>query len=313
MATNPWKETDMSKQTFMDRNPELRTLIAKSDITPAILREMTDKILENYTKYAKELPDTSAWKRGKLDHVQRGADEVREHAALFGLDGKQIDVVTLLVAAHDSGRLIHEHVNHSSKQQLPWRHGVESALLAQQAFGPYVKTPLCLAMYLAIYHHSDVTTPTLEEFGDGKASYALTCLLRDFDKLTGFDDAAKYTADEDFKRKQIETNFSTQRKDDPTWGDEKGKIVPETMLDTFIDGKALVRRDCQSYEAYMAQYVAWIFDIQNDETLELAIKRGGPLTVFNYLLAQTKTGAPEQYARLKAWAETWRGGLLLRS
>ena len=152
--------------------------------------------------------------------------------------------------------------------------------------------------------------PTLAQLHGDQASHALTCLLRDFDKLTGFDDAGRYTADGEFKRKQILTNFSTQRQADPTWGDEKGKIVPETMLDTFLAGKALVRRDCQSYEAYMAQYLAWTFDIQNPEALELSVKRGGPKVVYDYLLAQTKEGAPEQYAKLKAWGETWQGGVL---
>ena len=319
MATNPFQETDMSKHTFMDRNPELRMLIAQSDLSPTQLQTFTASIITAYDTYSTGLPDTSAWKTGKLEHVKHGADEVREHGALFGLQGKEIDVMVLLVSAHDTGRLVHEHVKNAIGKLPTWRHGVESAHIAKHAFGEHANTRLCLAMFDAIEHHSDIETPKLVEFHGDKAGYALTCLLRDFDKLTGFEDATRYTADEEFKRKQILTNFSTQRAEKdpetgelkhPTWGDEKGKIVPEGMLDTFLAGKALVRRDCQSYEAYMAQYLAWTFDIQNPEALELSVKRGGPKVVYDYLLAQTKEGAPEQYAKLKAWGEAWQGGVL---
>lgn len=315
-------EAHMSKNAtpnFMQRNPELRMLISQSDISAEQLQKFTTTIMISYETYSKGLPDTSAWKTGKLEHVEHGAAEVREHAALFGLEGKEIDVMVLLVSAHDTGRLVHEHVKNAIGQLPTWRHGVESAHIAKHAFGEYAKTPLCLAMFDAIEHHSDVETPKLAEFHGDKAGYALTCLLRDFDKLTGYEDAKRYTADADFKRKQILTNFSTQRAEkdpatgevkNPTWGDEKGKIIPETMVETFLAGKALVRRDCESYEAYMAQYLAWTFDIQNPEALELSVKRGGPKVVYDYLLAQTKTSAPEQYAKLKAWGETWQGGVL---
>ncbi|MEO5927939.1 MAG: hypothetical protein ABIO72_04420 [Patescibacteria group bacterium] len=295
---------------FMERNPELRELIAASEIASGQLLNYTEAIRGVYIDYAHGLPNNSAWKTGKLEHVGHAAKDVRTYADLFGLTGKELDVVVFLVTAHDTGRLIHELVQRANGKRLPWPHGVESANFAQHIFGAKRRDPLCLAMYLAIHHHSDIETPLLEAIGD-KATHALICLLRDFDKMTGYENALKYVSDEEFKQKQIDTNFSVQRKSDPTWGDEKGKIDPETMLDTFLAGKALVRDDCQSYEAYMLQYLAWVFDIQNREVLEISIKNGGPKHVLTYLLLQLAHGAPEQHERLMAWAETWQDGILL--
>jgi hypothetical protein len=304
----------MQGKKFMERNPELRVLIESMDHGELRfgLRVATEKVMTYYHDYAVGLPDESAWKHGKVEHVTHGTEAIREYSTRFDLVGIEIDVVAFPLVAHDTGRLIHEHVQRATGKMLPWRHGEESALLAAEALGGIGKTPIGRAMLLAIKHHSDMVTPTIEQLGGSKAAFALTGIVRDFDKMTSFDDASKYTNVEEFKQKKILTSFSTQRKDDPTFGDEKGSIQPAEHLETFLAGKALERRRCASYEAYMLQYLAWCFDIQNEEILELCVAKGGPKIVFTYLLGQLEAGSPEQYRKLDAWAKTWKDGLLVR-
>lgn len=301
--------------SFMDRNPDLRFCIATANVTADQFAGYTAKILKVYETYAAGLPENSAWKTGKVKRATAGAEEVAAHAELFGFTALEVAVVGFPLVAHDTGRLIHEHIQRATGKMPPWRHGEESALFGEDIFGPFAKTPLGRAILLSIRHHSDVTTPTLEDLGGDRAAHALTGIVRDFDKMAGFLNAESYVSDPAFKRRQIETNFQTQRKSDPTWGEEKGHIEPASMLDDFLADKALVRRDCQSYEAYMLQYLAWLFDIQNEEILKICVEGGGPRLVLDYLFDRLLIlqASTNQFHRLFDWAKTWEGGLLLRT
>lgn len=302
--------------SFMARNPELRELIKDSDPNLAAgLNAAMEDVVQYYKTYAVNLPDDSAWKHGKLEHIEQGLHGLVKHAEQFGLDEVEERVLAFLLVAHDTGRLLHEHIQDRTDAPLPWRHGEESSLFAIRALGEYAKTPLGKIMVLAIKHHSDIKTPTLEDFDGFKPAHALTGLVRDLDKMSGYDDAKRYTADEVFRRKQIHSNYRTHRKQDPTWGEERGCIDPPQMLDTFLSGNALERRACKSYEAYMLQYLAWMFDIQNAEVLDLCIAQGGPKIVLDYILTQlaAENGDKEQYNRLFEWAASWKGGILART
>lgn len=298
--------------SFMERNPELRDMVATSGVTTEQFASYTEKVLKVYATFAVGLPDDSAWKDWKAKHAAAGAHEAERHAELFGFNSLEVAVIAFTLSAHDSGRLVDEHVRRATGCPPARRHGELSAIFAETIFEKFAKTPLAQAVLIAIVHHSDNKTPTLDALGGNRAAHALTGLIRDLDKISSFDVADRYVNDEVFKRQRIETNFVTQRMTDPTWGDEKGFIVPNMLAD-FLAGKALNRPDCSTYETYIAQFLAWLFDIQNDEVLEICVERGGPKCLFRYLIEQLMPTHAPQAMKLAEWAKSWKDGLLLRA
>lgn len=301
--------------TFMERNPELHDLIAWSGVTVDRLADYTAQVFKVYETFAVGLPDDSAWKDWKAKHAAAGAHEAAAHAELFGFNPLEVAVVAFSLSSHDTGRLVDEHIRRATGCLMKRRHGEVSALFVESIFGDFAKISLGQAILIAIARHSDEKTPSLETLDGNRAAHALTGLIRDLDKISSFDVADRYVHDKEFKRQRIETNFVTQRKLNPTWGDEMGRIEPRRMLTEFLDGRALVRRDCQSYEAYILQFLAWLFDIQNDEVLEICMERGGPRILLDYLLERmtSANGDQGQATRLAEWAKTWKNGLLLRA
>ena len=137
--------------------------------------------------------------------------------------------------------------------------------------------------------------------GASVAALSLLAIVRDFDKLAGFgaDAARRYVDDEKYKKAQIEANWADWRKVDPTWGNEKGRIEPAYMVIQFERRQLLDRSQCQSYEAYMLQYLAWLFDISSPQIVETILRDGGPQIVMDYLRKQLANTSPEQLDRIE--------------
>lgn len=138
-----------------------------------------------------------------------------------------------------------------------------------------------------------------------KPTYALVTLLRDLDKDSGFREAKSYTADPNRKAREQEQNWPEHEVR------ELGRIKPPKFLDFLIEMKPIPRVECRSYEAYMAQYLCWVFHIVNREILQRTLRAGGPQIVAKYLLRQLEA-APDQREHLRRFFEEWEGGVLLK-
>lgn len=278
--------------TFIERNPRLRVLIAEHPVDLAPARVCVEGL---YGFLAGHLPDGHVWREGKLAHAKELEAELRAHAAMLGLNEREADVLGFLMLAHDVGRMVEGVRAVRGDPKVP--HGLDSVDAikdAMPATGIVPAGPLWDAIFLAIEHHSDPTT-FMELKDRNPAAFGMLTLLRDFDKRGGFAEAARYTSDGDFKARQAAANWPKQRETDPLWGTERGAILPASMIDVFAARQLLIRKDCQSYEAYMLQLLAWVFDIYNWEILVLTLHGDGPNVVLRYLEEQLPR---EEYERI---------------
>jgi len=314
-----------SHGNFMERHPGLRELIANSTLTTDAVAQAIKLIRGAYRTLNDELPESHQWKHSKLAHAGDCADEVEKHASLFGLQNLECAVFQFLLFGHDIGRLDQGLRRVRGEEALDADHGRLSVERIKEALGATVETtaPIWTAMFEAIRCHSFRVTPTVEELGGSEAVHGLVCLLRDTDKLGGWNSAKSYTGDPERQARERRANWTAMIEADPAWGNELGLISPPYHLwDPFLHGRLLERAKCRSYEAYMLQLLAWLYDVNTPEMLDIIIERGGPNIVFEYLVTRLTIGATKlesaaerdeaahQLAALKQWATEWREGIL---
>ena len=82
------------------------------------------------------------------------------------------------------------------------------------------------------------------------------------------------------------------------------------MLNLFEREEVIPRRECRSYETYMLQFLAWVFQITQPEMLDIALSERGPQQVVTYLLDQL-CASQEQRDLLLAKLVMWHNGRLL--
>lgn len=327
---------------FMQRNPDLRALIANSGITPEEVSLSIKLMRGKYKALDAELPDGHQWKYSKALHAEHCAEEVETHAPLFGFEGLECDVFRFILYGHDVGRLeqgIRRSRGETVDDQLHGKLSVDhifEALTADPNQIPslFIKgparclqtvTPIWSMIFKAIECHSLRDTPTIVELGDHAPALPLIQVMRDTDKLGGFDSAKSYTEDPERKDRERRANWTARLDIDPQQGTELGLIDPPFLLwYRFLRGKSLLRADCRGYESYILQLLAWCFDVNTPEMLQVIFDRGGPQAAFRYLIKRLAIGeeqleirahrleAQAQHEALLEWAQTWQGGILLK-
>ncbi len=309
---------------FMDRNPAFKVLIDRSTVNVVEIAAAFRTLLNVFVDLNARMPSAHAWKDRKLQHCLSCAKEIEAVVDLLGLrDSRDLWVIAFAAGLHDFGRL--KQVVEPREGQKPVEHGRDGAELIREQlhFVRGHESELWQVILAAIEQHSMVKNPTVEDLRvlypllDEVAIAALAALIgivRDIDRVSGFKDAIRYTREKEFKRKQIAANWPKQRAIDPTFGEEKGQIEPEGLLEIFLAGEAIVRDLCASYEAYMLQFLGWLLQLQNPEAIFLALATGGPQIVLRYILGRLrKRRRWDQYQRLLKWAKAWQGGALLRA
>jgi len=63
---------------------------------------------------------------------------------------------------------------------------------------------------------------------------------------------------------------------------EQGTIEPLALLDTFTQYKSIDRTQCKSYEAFMLQFLAWIYDVNVKAVLEQIVQSGAVEQLLSY-------------------------------
>lgn len=236
------------------------------------------------------LPAGHRWGEAKLQHAVLATAEVEKRESVvygFFKDELPDDYYALLAfvaTVHDLGRII------EGKKQLGLlppdyrqfsHHGEESVNLLREwgvleQFPPETRE----IIEYAIAHHADKSTPPLPENPTelDKKKYFYTCALRDVDKLALFRNKTdSYLFDADEKRAQAKLNHLQG---------ELKEINPSTVLETFTRFQPIKREECVSYEAYMLQYLGWLFDIKLKPVLEEVVKIGAIEKILRYFREQ---------------------------
>lgn len=247
----------------------------------------------NIDGLTKDLPDNHPWKEGKLLH--RVSTMVECNRTIYKnfqdrLPEENYSLLEFLASVHDLGRAV------EAKRKLGLlkdgyrdfsSHGQESVALLKDwnALDKYPEDTQEIIEY-AIAHHSDIITPEIGEDPSSldKLKYFFTSILRDVDKLSIFRNKTdKYLDDEEEKKKQVEVNNVEG---------EKGTIDPPDLLQTFARREMIDRSKCRSYEAFMLQYLAWIFDFNLKISLEQTLQIGAVNKILYYFKQQLPN---EQY------------------
>ncbi len=270
-------------QSFIERYPEvLRLLVMRK--SGSVLPRAGSAVTTAYEHLATGLPADHAWNQGKIDHARESAAEAAALAERLGLGEDGAEILGFLLYSHDIGRLVEARRQVLGLHRPTWHHGRDSVdVIRAMTLALPTAVPWFDTLLVAIEHHADRVTPTLEQLGGDRAAWAFTTLLRDLDKRAGFKHARRYTEDAAFKAAQAAANWPERRAEDPLWGTEMRRIDPSELLETFARREALERQRCRSYETYMLQYLAWVFDTQHPELLRLTLEEGGPEIVLAYL------------------------------
>lgn len=257
------------------------------------ISEASKVIEEHVPKIIEGLPDGHPWKGGKLVHrmfvISESERSIRKY---FGdaLSEENYVLMSFLASVHDLGRAI------EAKKKLGIlpedyrrfsQHGEESVNLLKDwgALNNFSQDTQEIIKYV-ILHHADKSSPALPENPTelDKLKHFYTCIFRDSDKLALFRDRTDaYLKDEGEKIKQTQVNNLIG---------ETGKIEPEELTKTFSEFYTIDRSKCKSYEAFMLQYLAWIFDLNLKTSLKEAVDCGAIPKILNYF---KKSLSPEQY------------------
>jgi hypothetical protein len=294
---------------FIERHPDVHHLIVDSGVAISTVRAWRVSVIDRTLELAALLPDSMLYKTQKPQHALDAERDARDLAPLLGLNEIETDVLALLLASHDIGRLVEAGRQARGEERSPWHHGVDSENVIRPLLGRHAETRFGNAILLAIRHHADAGTVQLEDIGGDEAAWALATLVRDIDKAENFEQTHSYLEDAAYKESVRRHDWPEQLKTDPDWGTEMRCIDPARLLENFARHTLLPRSECRSYEAYMLQFLAWVFDIVHPEILAHVLNGGGPQKVRDYIDRQLEH-SPAQRRYFRAALTDWRGGLL---
>lgn len=243
------------------------------------------------------LPKDHPWEKAKWEHADAAAEENDTIYSFLKekLPDNYYALLTFLATFHDLGRTI------EGKRKLGLlppgyrefsHHGEESFSLLKEwgALEPFPPETREIIEY-AIIHHADKSTPPLPDNPTNldKQKYFYTCTLRDVDKLALFRNKTdRYLFDVKVKAAQAKVNNLLG---------EQNIINPSAIIETFGEFQAIKRGECVSYEAFMLQYLAWIFDIKLRPVLEEVVRVGAIEKILRYFREQRIPD--DQYQRIK--------------
>jgi hypothetical protein len=250
------------------------------------IREAIKRVNANVVKLAEALPAGHPWKEHKLLHMEqtaKEADEVEQMLGMGKVGGENLAFLKLMGGTHDIGRIV------EGKKKLGLlpsdyrefaNHGEESVnLLRDWGVSALFNGEAGAVLEYGILHHADKATQE-EDAGSalGRTKYFFLAFLRDMDKLALFrNKTARYLWDDGEKTRQMAVNGLEG---------EMGRIEPREILSQFAQRQLIEHRLCRSYEAYMLQFLAWIFDLKLRLALEEVIKIGAVEQLLRYFEKQ---------------------------
>lgn len=269
-----------------------------------------EQLMQAYKLVERNLPELlegldidDAWGAKKLTHelvVAAGKSGISTEMKR-AMQAENYALLNFLGMVHDLGRAIDSKIRSgkeltSSQQAIidnvenKSNHGEISASALRKwrvsnLFNPETRE----IVEYAIIHHSDKSTPVLESNSEtDRIKHLITTVLRDKDKIGLFlGKTDKYLYDLEEIKNQCEKNNLAE----PT-----GQITP-SVLETFENNEAIDRNGLVSYEDFMLQYLAWIFDINTQAGMQEAIECGFIEKMLQWFKEKVKS--EEDYQRIK--------------
>ena len=240
-------------------------------------------IEKEYPKLIADLPNDEPWKYPKAAHALLTTDAGKK--TLYEIQQQSPEenyyLLLFIIGNHDLGRVIDAKKRHGlplpAECENTTHHGTASVQLLKNwgVLSSFSQDTQEIISY-SLEHHADMVTPKLEPNASDteKIKHAFTCLVRDIDKLSLFvHNTDKYLSDEKTKAGQIQMN---------NLEGEQGMIKPVALLDDFTKYKIIDRTRCQSYEAFMLQFLAWIYDVNVKKVLKQIVQSGAVEKLLEY-------------------------------
>jgi hypothetical protein len=248
--------------------------------------DCTAAIKDLYYALGSTLPDDHAWKADKIQHSEVSQQIAQEITQFLGFSESLQNITAIASVAHDIGRIPQGLAKVRGEVIDSQEHGRLGIPYLEEVFSVYLGESKTWVIE-AIIFHSYKDTPKREVFSSA-LSWAFCCLIRDIDKSANFAEAKEYTNNTVRKIKEAKAAALLWTEVNPTA--ETHSIDTNTskhdVLDEFLEGRLIIRQDCASYEAYMLQLLAWLYDFNVSEIRAIVIATGGPATILMYLQQQ---------------------------
>ena len=255
-----------------------------------------DREFPRYVEMLRAINPEHPWLT-KAVHSAKTRDNVAKVLGLYGIDPATENAQLLQLAAfnHDLGRVIqalydagnqevinlvegcdHDHGQYTNKLLRQWR--VFDSMTVQATV--LIREPIA--------HHTDITTPDRSAFNRyvpdlGDWAYLFTYILRASDKFSTMLGRTAYYVSPEGIAQQIPLMAKECAVDETPFYGETGDINPEAMA-AFAENKPFARSICDSYEGYIgAQYLAWVFEIEDPILLREIVASGFVSTIIRYL------------------------------
>jgi hypothetical protein len=256
-------------------------------------------VANNIPEVLEKIPDGHPWKERKEKHMkmtEKETHQILEEYFSEKLTDSMIELADFISNIHDLGRYLQAQkmVGNFDKEKYGdfSNHGEAGINLIEyyDLLEPFSEKVAEIIKY-SVLHHSEKDTKKLPEKPNTqeKLKYFYLSIVRDFDKFDNF--ARKvdhYVASKEARRKQIDAHDFLEQ--------EQGKIKPSKLLKNFQKQQTLIKDEVRSFEAFMLQFLAWIFDINLEVVLKETVACGGPEKLLNYLNKQLPK---EQYQPIK--------------
>jgi len=257
-----------------------------------------------YPQFIAPLPEDHPWKWGKVVHAGHTVEAVQEiFGGDFGFCLENLALLLFVSGVHDIGRAAEA----KGKENLPLDpelkgikdHGESTVILLGKCvvLDLFPSEARCLLEW-SIRAHSGIKSPELkaEATSLDRLMYFFACVVRDMDKLALF--AGKtdiYLYDKPEKTRQIGLNDLEG---------EQGTINPPSHIAVFEAGEAIIRKECRSYESYMLQFLAWIFDVNVSRVMRAIVDSGAIRSLLRYFLDRLPAA---EWARIQAKTRAYLG------
>lgn len=237
------------------------------------MQEALEATEPKITKLFENLPKGHPWREQKLEHQKMASREARK--ILAGVVGdkwpqENYELLSFLGQIHDLGRVTQA----LGKMPDGSHHGYESIKILEDwgIIGEktkYFTEETQEVIRYVLIHHAEKETPGLPDNPTDidQKKYLYACLFRDTDKLANLKDRTDIYLSEKGKKEQTGLHSQFLK-------GETGRIDPPEILEGFVSHSSINVKECRSYESYMLQHLAWIFDVTFKATLKEIIATG---------------------------------------
>lgn len=248
------------------------------------------------------LPEGHTWRAKGQHGVEKAEEALRSYRGLLDqMPERNVKLLLIIAALHDVGRP-EESLRGDVRDGKHHVHLSVELLDAAGAFDALSALTTEIVAYI-IEHHADRDTPVLSPTATpvDHLAFALTALIRDLDKVSIFRNKTQvYLHDEEEKERQ----GVVLRRLNPDYRGEAGSIEAARYLTEFQEWRTLDRTELLTYEAYMLQYLAWIFDLNLKVSLEAVVKCGAIHSLLIYFNEQV----PDHYWAITRTTEEYLAG-----